>query len=562
MESSQQLSGFYATPSPSGQFIASIAASKLRVCATHAPERFTELPIKIQPKDVAGLRWNVDSDRVVISSQRLIEVIDLQDDNHRIRLDNGSGGLGKFSAADFVGVDQLLVVWEFGKAKVWNLSSGRSTDLADAKTTCSGERWQLRPCEKDATATQTLALLSRQGVEDTLQLYLPSLQKTIAVTKLPTTDAQSLSWSPDGKWLAVLDTPTASTSVHFFTPDGHLFRSYPSAQGTASSGLGIKAVSWAGNSQTIGLARFDGKVALLNCRTFTPLAIIEHHTVIDQTPSNPEHQAPIWQEVVSASGERPYASVSQPFSPPLSRTKPSSDPGELGVAEASFSADGAFLATRDERMLNTVWIWDTASLASHAVIVQHSNVRRTHWHPSRPDSLLLDCGEAAAYFFNANTPHEPPTARPISMPGTPSLSWLYTTANALPALLSATKSSFQLLFPDGQPEPESPQPKPNAGDATTISEPAEGDPDDSLLDMLAGRTPLPPQSYTERIDMEVETEEGGGEGDDTISGAGMEDTFRGKRVFGRHGQGGGGSRRAETGGGGSERDPFDDSQIF
>ena len=72
----------------------------------------------------------------------------------------------------------------------------------------------------------------------------------------------------------------------------------------------------------------------------------------------------------------------------------------------------------------------------------------------------------------------------------------------------------------------------------------EGASEDSLFDVLSGRKPLPPkmdQSYTERIDLEVETE-------DEDMTTRMDDTFVGKKM-----------RTLRPG---MEVDPLDDSQIF
>ncbi|KAK5164552.1 uncharacterized protein LTR77_009758 [Saxophila tyrrhenica] len=528
--------GAHTTPSPSGHYLASIppGTNKLRIHTTHAPDRCTDVSLRISAKDITGLQWNSESNRIVVASAKLIEVIDLDDADHRIRLDNGSGGFGRFANAEFVGSELLLVVWEFGKAKLWDLTTGKGVDLADVKGSCAGARWQLRPGREGRTGT--LALLSRIGAEDVLNLYLPATQKLVGAVKLPTVDAQSIAWSPNGRWIGVLDVGTASRGVHFLTPDGNLYRSYPAAKESETLGLGIKAIVWAQNSQLVALTRFDGSIVLLNTRTFAPRAVIEHTTTIDQRANtSSELQAPIWEETVPASGERSYAVVPQPFSPPLSRTKTTTEPAELGIAEATFSCDGSWLATRDERMLNTVWIWNMATLNAHAVLVQHSNVRKLHWHPTRPDELLLDCGEGIAHFFSPISSN-PPTIIPASISPTATLSYLHSPFDSNPAVLATTKSIFRILHPSGQLE-DPPTPPPHREPASSSSSnPAKaaaeaeasfisGASEDSLFDVLSGRKPLPPktdQSYTERIDFEVETEE------DTSTG--VDDTFREKRT--------------------------------
>ncbi|EME85834.1 uncharacterized protein MYCFIDRAFT_97710, partial [Pseudocercospora fijiensis CIRAD86] len=293
--------------------------------------------------------------------------------------------LGKIASADFVGNDRLLVIWEFGKARLWHLKTGRACDLPDIKTTCEGPVWQNRPGYKRPAL---LALLCRNGAEDQLVLQFPTLDQMPLGIKLATTDAQSISWSPDGRWLAILDTPSVSPNLHIYTPDGHLFRSWLSKKNVDAE-LGAKNIEWSPDGRVLALACHDGRVELLNARTFSQLATIEHHTTIAQSSLPLSEQAPVWQERVSSANERSYTFAPQPVCPPLSRSKPTSEPVELGVAELCFSCDGNYLATRDCRMLNTVWIWNTATLAAHSVLLQHSNIRKLTWHPTRAETLLV-----------------------------------------------------------------------------------------------------------------------------------------------------------------------------
>lgn len=509
------------TASHCGSYVASLGNNKVRVCAVRAPRSVTETTIRIATKDATAMRWSVDNNLLAIVSARLIEIIDLKDRDFRVRLDNGSGGLGRFLSADFVGLDQLLVVWEFGKAKLWTLSTGKGVDLSDIKIISSGDRWQSRPHSGDEQK-RTLAALSKAGADDTLNLYLPSAHRQLSCTRLPTVDAQSLSWSPDGRWLAVLDTPLASSSVHIFTPGGQHFRSYPLA--SESAGLGVKAVVWSRDSQVLALTQHDGKLVLLNTRTFAPLAVIEHTTTIDQRHLSTDAQAPLWQEAVSASGERSYATLSQPFSPPLTRSKSGTEPNELGIAEARFSCDSKYLATRDERMLSTIWLWNMSTLAAHTVLIQHSNVRKLQWHQSRPEILLIDCGDGIAHVFDASSPEPPATFR-TEISGAPNLSWICPTGSNHATLLATTKTSHCIVYLDGRFEAEDNMLGATLRSPTTEQPFDEGASEDSLFDILSGRKPMARsrgESYTRQVDLEVETEE-----EDSTTR--MDDTFRGRR---------------------------------
>jgi len=520
--------------------IACVADTKLRIVHAQVPERITQFSVRIASRDVTALKWSNDSSNVAVCSAKQVEIYDLEDGGLRVRLENGSGGLGRFTSVHFVSDDQLLTVWEFGRAKLWNLADGRSVEIGDIKTTCDEPGWQMRPVG-DSSSLPTLAALCRSGAEDVLILHFPDVGKVLPPVKPPTVDAQSIQWSPDGRWLTIRDTPTANTSLHFYTPDGHLFRSFPRCVSPENTDLGIESVTWSADCRQLALSRYDSEVILLNVRTFAPLATIEHTTTINQSLPT-EQQAPVWQEVLSATGERSYSIQHQPVAPPVSRSKQIIEPSELGVAEVCFSCDGSYLATRDERMLSTVWIWNMATLSAHAVIIQHNNVKNMHWHSSHPETLMLDCGENVAYLYDV-TAATAPIAVAVKMQGTAAFSWLSSLPEVKSAILCANKSSFRVLYPEGRDSAalEIAMSPPAAAERDESYE--DGASEDSILDLLSGRKPLPPrteQSYTELIEMET------GAADQDAS-ARLDDTFREKR-------------RATTKD--SETDPLDDTDIF
>ncbi|GAB7359928.1 hypothetical protein MBLNU230_g7454t1 [Neophaeotheca triangularis] len=563
------IQGLHATASQSGELVASIAASHLRIHLAARPTDYSDFGLRIAPKDITSLVWSEGADHIAVVSAQCIEVVDLQEQRRRVRLDNGAGGLGRFSAADFVGEDLLFVVWEFGRSKIWDIRTGKGVEAGEVKTTCDGTRWARRPGSR-GDQTQ-LALLSRQGAEDFLTILFPASYTALPSGKLRTTDAQALSWSPDGNWLAILDSPSASPySVHIYTPDGQCFRSCPEPATDMNLGLGIKSIHWSPDAGTLALAGHDSRITILNARTFSPTAVIEHSTVIDQAALPLAQRASIWQEIVSPSHMRSYKYIVQPFSPPVSRTKPALEPAGSGIAEACFSQCGRFLATRDERMLSSVWVWDMQTLAAHAVLVQHANVRKMQWYCTKGSSkndygqqLLLDCGENVAYLWSAVSRSPDEEAQPPATVSTELKS--NTTFNYLPgdpdrpALLASTRGCFQLLRPYGMPSDETfsgaalnPPPVQQTDDSYALKAEAEAGKEqdeaegDSLLDLLSGRTPMPAKSepsYTEKIDAEAE--------DATATGE-LQDTFRGKHLL----------RRSPPPVEAIASDPFNDSEIF
>lgn len=534
MEAIEQLVGSGAAISPTGQLLACISNGKLRICYTHAPERAVDFKTRLQSKDVTSIKWSDDDKRVLLYSGQSIEILNIDDESDRVRLDNGSGGLGRFVSADFVGNDHIFTAWEFGRAKLWNLRTGRGHEVGDLKTRSEGRNWAPRP--NDDHASQAIALLSRPQAQDQLTIHFPSIDKTLEPTPLSTVDSRSLSWSPDGRWIGVLDTAHAHPGVLILTPDGQPFRSVPSSAQDNEEvlELGVKAITWSSDSRILAISHYDSKITLLNCKTFAPLAVIEHSTTIEQQSVPPEERATIWQESVSASNVRTFTRISQPVSPPQSRPKGSAEPSESGVAEARSNADGRYLATRDESMLSTVWIWDTVTLRAHVVLIQHNNVRRMHWHPTKSNLLLLDCNDNVAYLYDV-TSAEPPMPIEAALSVTPLFTFAPSRSeDSKPVILAATRTSFTLIYPQGRDEAtESGAPTSEDYDATGV--------EDSLFDVLTGKTPAPEKtepSYTERVDMDADLE---------AATAGLDDTFREKK----HAP----SSLASI-------DPLDDSQIF
>lgn len=550
MDISERIEGAHTTPSLCGDHIASIASGKLRIHATHAPDRYSEFSFRIIPKDITVVKWSSESSLIVLLSPQNIEVLDLRDPSHRMRLDNGSGGLGRFVSVDFVGEDHILVIWEFGKTTLWNLRTGKGLDASDVKGRAGGLKWQIRPT-RDGEAHDVIALLSRVAGEDVLALQFPSSALSMASRKLHTVDAQALDWSRDGKWLAIVDTPHASPAVHIHTADGSFFRAYDckSTSPTGDIDTGVKEAVWSPNSRILAVAKHDGTLPLLSTTTFSPLAVVEHSTTIDQTSCTREAQASIWEEVVSAANIRTYRRANQPFSPPLSHAVKPGEHAAKGVAEARFNSDGSILATRDERMLNTVWLWNMDTLAIHSVLIQHRNVRRIQWHPGRVSEMMVDCGEGIAYLYDTSTA-EPPTVAVVPL-ATSSLSWIRTSSHVRPAILATTMSAFHILFPEGRDFSVLASIHSKTASLTRADVPSpdadseEGASEDSLFEMLSGRKPQEQGhdrevSYTERIEMETEEE------DLTTR---LDDTFREKNQP---------QSLVEE----LENDPLDDSQIF
>ncbi|KAJ8607825.1 hypothetical protein MRB53_040018 [Persea americana] len=520
---SSYIPGTHVTPSPSSSLIACICNGELKICFSNAPGRCIGFPLRIHPENVRGLRWSNDSARVLIVTRSIVEVIDLEDEQYHARIENGSGGYGSFVSVDFVNSDQVLTIWEYGKAQIWNLKRNQSTELENVKTTADGRRWQIRPT---SVSPPVLAYLSRPAADDMLVLHFLNSNEKLPPIRLATSDARSISWSPDGNWIAILDSARIQQNLHLHTSDGHFFRSLPSraSQDVEIESLGVKAITWSSDSTVIALAYHDGHIELLSSRTFTPTAILQCSSTISTSSTSSVNELQIWQEKVSAFQERSYTSLTLPVNLPLSQ-QTASDIKEQGIVEFAFSQDGNIMATRVATMLNTIWLWNLQTAALQSVLVQHNNVRRMRWHSGIP-LLLVDCGDNVAYIYDPTTSNPPNCIEAKSTTST-NLSFLSGSASIV---LAASKDGFSLIYTDGRSE-----------DDTEVGIRAwnggHGE-EDSIFEILSGRhRDGEDMSQTQRLELEAAEMTR----DDTYR---PDDTFDGRRA------------RQD------DRDPLDDSDIF
>ncbi|KAG8630228.1 hypothetical protein KVT40_001847 [Elsinoe batatas] len=616
MEGSQAFqSCHFAVPSPCGTYIASLTQQNLYVqYADSLSPAFTfPLDDPSQPKIVAenqSLQWSPQSTFLMLVSTQGVHAYSLLDSSVNIHVSNGSGSLGKIHAAEVLadsGREQLMVIWEFGRVNLWDLSIGRATEIGDLKMGGKSSPWALR---RQKGRPEVLVLLMRRDSQDVLSFYLPPSLVPFRSITLPTVDAQAISWSTCGRWLSVLDSPLNSQPVLIFTPDGFLFRQYPSLPtppstpgGEGAPSLGFKSASWSSDHLVLSSA---SDLTLLSSRAFLPsksLPLSSIHT----SQRSLEDSIVAYQETINAAGQRSYDTLTGQLIP-LPNAKTS-------LIDVRANSSGAHLSCRDEGNDTAVYIISTSPQQIHSLLILHSPIRRATWHPTRPNLLLILTETGTLHIWDI-TSSQPPIHIPHSFEALPAQEkgrvearWVSppfphstsptvasdtasslnpsddatttTTITHVPPpvlgsragvegpklsiLLTTRKAGFQLLWPEGRPSPILEGLRNSVaiarGDAVT---PGGDESEDSLYDILTGRTPLPALkvrgavgkvqreaqrevgrevgSETDRkvreVEREVEMEEMGETG-------GLEDTFRGKIAPGLDDRGPSGKGREE-----------------
>ncbi|PVI01195.1 hypothetical protein DM02DRAFT_728043 [Periconia macrospinosa] len=620
-------------PSPAASHIAHLSASRLQIRSlstfeiirsialpsTHdlrnstiawsPPSRLrtpTPTPTSTPPRRSRSRAPQFASHRFLIADNDNVRVYDLRDEKWNAVVSNGSGSMGKNVHVEFGRDENEVLVWSAFSSRVvrWCLKTGRNIEIRDPKFDGKmGKGWGYRPHKDGSTGDggggdegsgkgNVMAILCRSSGQDILLLLSLPSYSVLKRVELPTTDAQGLKWSGDGRWIAIWDSAATGYFLHIFTADGHLYRTItrePSAELNewGVEGLGIKTVEWVPGNEWLAVGGWDRRVRILSTRTFTPGVYLDHTAEIN-VPS-----AIVYTEAVDATGSRSYGTTPQPAIPPKAMLE-KNETGLMkqGISIMAFNKTGTMCATRDDSTPTTVWIWDLISLKPRTILIQHSPVKTLQWHPADASSLLIQTTHDSPTVYLLSAPRLPPstttsastsisaptlsttittstsspthtnppeifslpaptsttttTKKPTSKPKPPlptsssfptrwTARWLATPADKKPALILAHTLTYVVVWPEGK-------------DQILRFENPDGDyddSDDSLFEILTGRKEVPPLPLLQQEDgeggsggdaayFEDEAEYGEEEEEDLFAAegeesmGGFEDTFRGK----------------------------------
>jgi WD40 repeat protein len=83
--------------------------------------------------------------------------------------------------------------------------------------------------------TSHLAILTRTSGRDVISIHAPTTWEVQTSWYPDLIDAQGLLWASGGKWLVAWESPSQGHKVVFFTPEGHVFRTWTGPSRTATS---------------------------------------------------------------------------------------------------------------------------------------------------------------------------------------------------------------------------------------------------------------------------------------------------------------------------------------
>lgn len=180
--------------------------------------------------------------------------------------------------------NEVCVFSEFGlKLSIFNLATSKSVDISSPKFYNQGvaaKGTSYRP------VTHNLAILTRSGGKDIVSVHAKNTLEVMRSWYPDTIDAQGLTWSPDGKWVAVWDSASQGHKLLIYTADGHLYKTWggpthvSEEEGDSALGAGIKLFAWNQTTSQVAIGDYSKRITLLTSPSFTVSMSLLHTTTI------------------------------------------------------------------------------------------------------------------------------------------------------------------------------------------------------------------------------------------------------------------------------------------
>eukprot|EP00112_Aurelia_sp_Birch-Aquarium-sp1_P024370 Seg768.10 transcript_id=Seg768.10/GoldUCD/mRNA.D3Y31 product="WD repeat-containing protein WRAP73" protein_id=Seg768.10/GoldUCD/D3Y31 len=341
------------------------------------------------------LEWSSDSLFILCGSFKrgLVQVWSIEQADWTCKIDEGVAGLEALRWAP--DGRHILSTAKFKlRITVWSLIDKSVSYIRYPKHANQGLTFT-----KDG---KFMALAERRNCKDYVSILSCSSWQLVKHFETDTNDLADLSWSPDGRILAVWES-CLEYKMLLYTMDGKIVSIY-SAYDFA---LGIKSVTWSPSSQFLVIGSYDQSARLLNNITWTAVTEYKH------TSSIGDPNVLVYKEVQMKPVKLPwevqpkgplsapshYQIQPLPFPVPTVRADPEKANPKIGVGKVIFSHDNKYLATRNDNMPTVIWIWDVAKLSLSAALVQNYNVTAMEWDPKQT-RLALCCGTNKLYMWS------------------------------------------------------------------------------------------------------------------------------------------------------------------
>ena len=239
-----------------------------------------------------------------------------------------------------------------------------------------------------------MALAERNEAKDIIGIYYTNKWTCIKKFLPATDDLQDVKWSYDNSALLIPDSPTLCV-MYIYSPIGDLISKIELYQYK----MGIKCLDISPNGHYICLGLYDQTLRIFNNISYTCFTIFEH----DKEILNDIKVNYYKEEIINNEGETKYVQIKPPIDLKNENIlKNNNKTTKIGISKMAFSSDNYFLATKNDKMPNILFIWDLNLMNLQFVLIQQNEVAFFEWAKNE-NILFISTNNNKLYYFTLDS---------------------------------------------------------------------------------------------------------------------------------------------------------------
>ena len=242
-----------------------------------------------------------------------------------------------------------------------------------------------------------MALAERKNAKDLIGIYYINNKWSCIKKFYPETeDLQNVKWSYDNSAILIPDSPTLCI-LYIYSPLGDLINKIE----LYKYKMGIKSLNISPNGHYICLGLYDQSLRIFNNISYTCVTIFEHNfDILNNNTVNYYKE-----EIMNKDGETKYIQLKPPIdliNVNILKNIKNNNTTKIGISKMAFSFDNYFLATKNDKMPNILFIWDLNQMNLQFVLIQINEVVHFEWG-KKDNILFISTNNNKLYYFTLDS---------------------------------------------------------------------------------------------------------------------------------------------------------------
>ena len=242
-----------------------------------------------------------------------------------------------------------------------------------------------------------MALAERKNAKDLIGIYYINNKWSCIKKFYPETeDLQNVKWSYDNSAILIPDSPTLCI-LYIYSPLGDLINKIE----LYKYKMGIKSLNISPSGHYICLGLYDQSLRIFNNISYTCVTIFEHNfDILNNNTVNYYKE-----EIMNKDGETKYIQLKPPIdliNENILKNINNNNTTKIGISKMAFSFDNYFLATKNDKMPNILFIWDLNQMNLQFVLIQINEVVHFEWG-KKDNILFISTNNNKLYYFTLDS---------------------------------------------------------------------------------------------------------------------------------------------------------------